>query len=425
MSVSLPKSVSLPNTNGGLIKIETTEKNGEWRLTVGTATSPIISDANGSFDATKLTLARGYYSAISENKPQKNVIVSIIKIVTAIHTATTPDKANKLTGLNFSSGTAFSRAKTELSKQLKLLDQNQFYKLYDAAAAAADIDKFFTEQGFGANTPDTYRNDVQDGMEATKSVAVAVKSFIDKADAKQLNMTTELAKICGVAGANTNTLTLTYLAINKLQNAVNGQAVQPAVQQQGAGQPTVQAAVQPVQAEQPVQPAVQGAGQGGQPQPADLTARKQKNAANIITAAKADISSALAIAHAALETSLVQASNNVQAIVDLKTEVDDAATCGGPDTLPAQVGQAGQALRVIGPLYAAAAAAKNAFAQGGGDVNDTDALYVKWFTAYAEVAIVAAAAYDGVVDGGARKNTRRRSYGRGGRRKSHRRRRHY
>ena len=401
-------SVSLPNTNGGLIKIETTNNTGEWQLTVGTAT-PIISDAKGSFDATKLSLARRHYSAISENKPQKNVIESIIKIVTAIQIATTPDKANRSNFLV----TAFSRAKTELKKQLDSLNKIQFYSMY---ANANDIDKFFTEQGFDARN--TYRSDVQEGMEATKSVADAAQTFIALKVAPA-NMIDELAKICGDAGPPS---TLTHLAIDELQKAVTGQAVQPAV----PAVPAVQAGQPPPQQQQQQQ---QGAGQ----QPADLTARKQIAAAAVITTAKAENGRLFAVDEE-ITKAKTKASTDVKTIVDLKTAVDDDELRGGPETLPAQASQAqvGQALRAVGQLYAAAAAAaaavaNNALARGGGgdDVNATDVLYVNWFTAYAEVAIVAAAAYDAFLAGGARKNTRRRSYGRGGRRKSHRRRRHY
>ena len=106
-------------------------------------------------------------------------------------------------------------------------------------------------------------------------------------------------------------------------------------------------------------------------------------------------------------------------ITTLKAAVRTLATTGTPDTLPGGVTYVA-AKTVVDDITAKLAGA------GGGALPLSPLLITAkaWFDAYAIVALAAKNAADAVLVGGARKNTRRRSYSHGGRRKSYRRRRY-
>lgn len=134
-------------------------------------------------------------------------------------------------------------------------------------------------------------------------------------------------------------------------------------------------------------------------------------------AADAAAAVVLAAADAVTVAAAVADIEKVKPITALKVAVRNLATIGTPETLPG------------GTTYADAKTVVDAIKPAGGGVPLAPlapllAAAVAWFDTYVPVATEAKRLADLVLVGGARKNTRRRSYGRGGRRKSYRRRRY-
>ena len=130
-----------------------------------------------------------------------------------------------------------------------------------------------------------------------------------------------------------------------------------------------------------------------------------------------DVAAAAAAAAAAADPDAVANIAKVLHITTLKVAVRTPTTIGTPDTLPG------------GTTYADAKTAVDGIKPAGGGVPLAPlapllAAATKWFEDYAIVATEAKRLADLVLVGGARKNTRRRSYSHGGRRKSYRRRRY-
>ena len=136
-----------------------------------------------------------------------------------------------------------------------------------------------------------------------------------------------------------------------------------------------------------------------------------------VAAAAADAAAAAAAADPVAAADAVANIAKVLHITTLKVAVRTPTTIGTPDTLPG------------GTTYADAKTAVDGIKPAGGGVPLAPlapllAAATKWFEDYAIVATDAKRLADLVLVGGARKNTRRRSYSHGGRRKSYRRRRY-